>query len=43
MADPVQTNEGPPKQSGQFLGCAFSLLAAGFIFFMIFLFMRACG
>jgi len=43
MADPIQSDEEPPKQSGQFLGCLFSALAAGFIFFGIFLFMRACG
>jgi len=43
MADPVETNEERPKQGGQILGCIFSLLAAGFIFFAIFIFMRACG
>jgi hypothetical protein len=43
MTDPVETNEEPPKSGGQILGCLFSLLAAGFIFFAIFTFMRACG
>ena len=43
MADPVPVNEEPPKQGGQILGCVFAALAAGFIFFGIFLFMRACG
>jgi len=42
MAEP-ETNEEPPKQSGQFLGCLFSLLAVGFIFFTLFFFMRSCG
>jgi hypothetical protein len=43
MEKSAGTNEEPPKQSGQFLGCAFSLLAVGFIFFALFVFLRACS
>jgi hypothetical protein len=42
MEEPVPDQE-PPKQGGQILGCFFAAFAALFIFFGIFLFMRACG
>jgi len=43
MAESDGKDEEPPKPSGQFLGCAFSLFAVAFIFFALFLFMRSCG
>lgn len=37
--------EPPPQQKkeGQLLGCIFAIAGMGFIFFCLFLFMRACA
>ena len=44
MADETEEQEGsePPKE-GQLLGCLFALGAVGFVFFLLFFFLRACA
>ena len=36
-------NEEPEGRSGQLLGCVFAVVIVGFIFFVLFFFMRSCG